>query len=556
MKPAYFLHKSAPYDHQVDAVCKLYPLTFGAEFMEQGTGKTKVAIDLATNWYKEGLIDAVMVIAPNGVHDQWKDEELPKHHSEEVPRIALAGSASLGRSHSKSGIKELHDLIYKPADGLKWFMINVDAFSTDTHVPMFREYVRRNKTLVIVDEATRIKNPDAKRSTNIKYGLCDLTKAGKRILKAAPLSTKRLVLTGTMVTNSPYDLWNMFEFLSPGFWGIDFFTFKLRYGIERRMEVPGRRGTYYRKITSKEMDQVRKYARLGKECDEIARMFALSESSVRFIIDNPHIRAPYKNLDELKRKIEPYAFIVRKQDCLDLPPKIYEKLYVEMNDEQKRVYSSMLREMSAEYNDMELTALNKVSLILRLQQITGGFFPSGQNEEEPTTPIGKKNPKIEALKADLDECSDFPIIIAARFRAEIEAITAELTAHYEGEKTVRCIYGSTPMDERREIRDAFLRNEVDVLVASARIIGTGFNLQNSHMMYRYSNSYSFEDYAQLEDRIHRNGQTSDTVVYKDLIVRKTVDEQVYEVLQNKKDLLEFMRDKTLHEFIGRMKGDE
>jgi SNF2 family DNA or RNA helicase len=101
-----------------------------------------------------------------------------------------------------------------------------------------------------------------------------------------------------------------------------------------------------------------------------------------------------------------------------------------------------------------------------------------------------------------------------------------------------------------------MRGEVDVLVASARIIGTGFNLQNCHVMYMYSNSYSFEDRAQLEDRIHRNGQESDTVVYKDLIVRRTVDEQVYEVLQNKKDLLEFMRDKSLHEFIGRTKGDE
>lgn len=550
---ANFLYKSEPYRHQTEAVHKCYPLDFFALFMEQGTGKTKTLIDIATNLYAEKTIDAVLVIAPNGVHEQWADTELPLHHTESVPRRVFVWN---NRAKHSSAMLRLNEMTYKKSEVLKWVFVNVDAFSSDNFVGLFKEYVKNNKTMVVVDEATRIKNPDVKRSQNIKFGLSDTMRQGKRIVKVFPFSVRRAVLTGTMVTNSPYDLWNMFEFLKPNFWGIDFFTFKMRYGIERRMTINGARGTYYRKITTKELLQIRKYAAMGKQIDELARIFSVSESSIQFVINNPHINAPYKNLEQLKQAIEPYSFIVRKKDCMDLPPKIYEKIFVEMNAEQKRVYREMLHEMEAEYEGKELTALNKIGLILRLQQITGGFFPTSEpHDDEPLAQIGKSNPKIEALMDDLEECSDYPVIVAARFRAEIQSITKSLAEHFE-DKRIECIFGDTPTAERRELREAFMNNEIDILVASARIIGTGFNLQICHTMYLYSNSYSFEDRAQLEDRIHRNGQLSDTVVYKDILVKKSVDEQIYEVLQNKKDLLEYMRDKSLTEFIGRQKEEE
>jgi len=54
----------------------------------------------------------------------------------------------------------------------------------------------------------------------------------------------------------------------------------------------------------------------------------------------------------------------------------------------------------------------------------------------------------------------------------------------------------------------------------------------------------------MEDRTHRSGQLSANVLYKDIIMRKTVDELVYSVIQSKRDLLEYMRAKSPGEFLG------
>lgn len=543
-----YLHKTKPYRHQEEAFYFLYNKNFGALFMEQGTGKTKTAIDLAVNWYNEGFINAVLVIAPSGVQEQWYDTEIPCHHSDNVRRYCYLWNGI--SSNTKK--EEMIDLIYNHKDELKWFFINVEAFSTDNCISLFAEYVKNNKTLIIIDEATIIKNNETKRSHNIIFGLSKIEKVGRRIVSITPYSVKRLILTGTMVTNAPYDIWNMFEFLSPGFFGLDFFTFKIHYGIERKMQIPGTNRYYFRKIKKQEIESIRRYHAQGFSIPLIASKMSVSESSVKFLIDNKHINSPYKHLDELKEKISTCSFIVLKKDCLDLPPKIYEEIRVKLNDEQKKVYQEMKKELFSTYNGKELSVINKIALILRLQQITGGFFPYDDTDNRIETkyePIGKSNPKIEALLQDLHECSVRPIIISARFTAEVEAIFEAVKKEFQDEN-VEKLYGKTQKELRAQIRDAFINGNVDILVVSSLLVRRGFNFQTASIMYIYSNDYSLETREQLEDRIHRDGQKSLTVVYKDIIAKGTVDEQVLSILKDKKDLLEFMRDKTLTEFIG------
>ena len=221
---------------------------------------------------------------------------------------------------------------------------------------------------------------------------------------------------------------------------------------------------------------------------------------------------------------------------------------MELNDEQKRAYKELSRELSTRYNGAELNVLNKVSLLGRLSQITGGFFPASETEGEKTTPFNQ-NPKLEALVDDLCECSDFPVIVIAFHVAEIKAIHARLCKEYEGDR-VDYICGEVGKDQRAKIIEDFKRGDVKVLVANARTIGAGYNLQVSHVQYFFSNSYSMEEREQVEDRIHRDGQKSGTVVYKDIIARNTIDEKVLSVLKSKRDLLDYMRGKSIHEFLG------
>ena len=539
---AHFVYKTVPYEHQIKAVHYLYGKEAFALLMEQGCGKSKVLIDIASNLFLEKKIDAVFLIAPNGVHIQWSEEQIPIHTP--IPYTDLVWE----HTTSSKAQRELEHFVTDKIDTLKWFIVNVEAFSRDTHLALFKTFLKRNRTFVIIDESTRIKSPTAQRTINTIQGLSDVIKVGKRITSVTPLSKYRAIATGTMVTNSPYDLFSPFEFLKHNYFGLDYYSFRNHYGIECRISLPGSYKGYTRKITSREINSVRTYIDSGKNVEEVAHIMAISESSVRFLKDNRSVMAPYKNLDELKEKIKPVSFIVRKVDCLDLPPKIYEKVYVELSAEQTRVYKELTKELTSTYGGAELSVLNKVTLLGRLSQITGGFFAASETEGEKTTPFAQ-NPKLEALVDDLCECADFPVIIIAFHVAEIKAIYNRLVKEYDGDR-VEYICGEVGKEARATIIEAFKHGDVKILVANARTIGMGYNLQISHSQYFFSNSYSMEERAQVEDRIHRDGQKSDTVIYKDIIARNTVDEKVLSVLKSKIDLLEYMRGKTIHEFLG------
>ena len=544
MSVAHFVYKTVPYEHQIEAVHYLYDKKYFALLMEQGTGKSKVLIDIASNLFLEKKIDAVLLIAPNGVQDQWSTEQIPQHSP--IPYTDLVWD----HFTSPKKERELHEFITERSNTIKWFCINVEAFSRDAHLDVFRAFLKRNRTFVIVDESTRIKSPTAQRTINVIQGLSNVLKIGKRVTSIAPLSEYRAIATGTMVTNSPYDLWAPFEFLDHNYLKMDYYSFRNHYGIETRVSLPGSYRGYTRKITSKEINSVRTYIDAGKSVEEVARIMAISESSVRFLKDNRSVMAPYKNLDELKRAIAPISFIVRKADCLDLPPKIYEKIYVELSDEQKKAYKELSRDFITSYADTELSVLNKVSLLGRLSQITGGFFPVSEKEGEKTTAF-TANPKLEALVEDLCECSDFPVIVLAFHVAEIKTIYTRLRKEYEGDR-VEYICGEVPESERATIIEGFKHGDVKILVANARTIGSGYNLQISHVQYFFSNSYSMEEREQVEDRIHRDGQKSSSVLYKDIIAKNTIDEKVLSVLKAKRDLLDYMRGKTIHEFLGEL----
>ena len=329
-----------------------------------------------------------------------------------------------------------------------------------------------------------------------------------------------------MVTNSPYDLWSMFEFLDHNYFKCNYYAFRIRYGIEVRDSHPHTGRTFSRGMRYNEMVSIHKYYEGGKAISVIAYLMQTSESNIQFVIDNPKLLSPYKHLDELKEKINPVSSIARKEDCLDLPPKIYERLLCEMNSEQKRIYKELKKEFLSVYNEHELTVMNKVSLVGRLQQVTGGFFPyQDSNGKARVEQIMSSNPKMNVLKRDLEEAGNEKIIIWAMY------------------------YGGVWKELRPAIIEDFKKGLIDILVANTRTAGVGLNLQKSHFHYYYSNSFSIEDRLQSEDRSHRSGQTS-PVLYKDIIMENTVDEKVYDVLQAKKNLVDYFRNNTLKSFIG------
>jgi len=544
-----YAYKTEPYKHQMEAFEKLNNKMFGALFMEQGTGKSKTIIDIVSDLFIKGKINSVILIAPNTVHSQWAKEQIQEHSP--IKTKVFAWSSKKTNRYKL----ELGRFINDKSNDLKWFCINVEAFSTKNSLKIFKKFLIKNECAIILDEATTIKNPNANRSFNITYQLGELLKRGNKVIRYKPYSKYRFILTGTMVTNNPYDLWSMMEFLFEDFFGMNYYAFKNKYGIERKENVANSNVSYNRLVSKKEIEAIKAMHKEGNDISYISSLFGTNESNIKFLVNNPEVNVPYKNLAELKKKILTCSYIVRKKDCLDLPPKVYEILPVELTKEQSKIYKNLEKDYMAEYQDKELSITSKLTLVLRLSQITGGFFPYDftyyDKETDEIIPkkgievIGK-NAKYEALKRDIGE-TDEQLVIFSRFTAEIEMLISKLKKDFPN-KEIAGYYGKTSTIVRSKIKEDFKNKKIDILIGNPTCAGVGLNLQSSSLVYYFSNSHSLYSREQSEDRVHRIGQKR-TVVYKDIIAKGTIDEKIYKVLKTKKSLLEYFRDHSLNEFI-------
>lgn len=213
--------KTVPYEHQKRALEKMRSKAAFALFMEQGTGKTKVAIDRAGELWSSGAITGVLVVSKKGVHRQWIESEVPAHFGGE----SWEGFAWKGNKWF------LPDSIRLPG-ALKWFSINFDALRTPVGKRACMEFVwhHKGKVLIVADETQEIKNHRSQRH-----------KALQEITKASG-SPYRLALTGTPISKDLTDEWAQLKWLNEDILGIRYVSaFRNEYcimgGYEGRVVV-------------------------------------------------------------------------------------------------------------------------------------------------------------------------------------------------------------------------------------------------------------------------------------------------------------------------------
>jgi SNF2 family DNA or RNA helicase len=177
-------------------------------------------------------------------------------------------------------------------------------------------------------------------------------------------------------------------------------------------------------------------------------------------------------------------------------------------------------------------------------QICGGFFPYKEDGSQKIMSIGKVNPKLERLKEDLEETNG-QVIIWAQFVKELELLYNELKKDY----SCRLYYGKTGKYQREQIIKEFKAGDFQIFIGNPSTAGFGLNLQNSSMQYFFSNSFRTENRLQAEDRSHRIGQKS-ICVYKDIIAKNTIDEKVFKVLSEGKDLNDFFKSNSLGDILA------
>jgi SNF2 family DNA or RNA helicase len=245
-----------------------------------------------------------------------------------------------------------------------------------------------------------------------------------------------------------------------------------------------------------------------------------------------------RRTEEIARKIQPYITQQKKEDWLDLPEKIYQTLHVEMDKDQAKAYQSMKDRLILEHGDEVLTASNAAVLLTRLRQIAGGFFP------ETGEPISKHIAGIEMLMEDVSEYSG-KVVIAASYVAEIQGIQKALAKEY-GEDNVRTYYGGTLNRDEELVR---FRETAKFLVLNPQSGAYGLNLQFAGLMYLYSRPFSYEQNAQLEDRIHRPGMKG-VAIYKEIVHTGTVQEKVLKAIAQKQDVVDAFTEMTLKDFLA------
>ena len=309
--------KTKPFQHQLDALKKSWNKEVWALFMEMGTGKTKVCIDNIAILFDKGKINSALIIVPNGIKRNWRNE-LKIHLTDHINYRVAIWSAS-PKKEEKQELEQLSVIV----DDLTVFIMNIEALSTKRGFDFAYSFLLKNNSLMCVDESTTIKNHNAQRTKNI--------------LKLRDMAKYRRIMTGSPVTKSPLDIFSQVQFLDP--WLIDqqsYYSFRARYAV-----------IVQRSVGSHSFQHVVKYQRL----------------------------------DELQEKIKNFSTRILKSECLDLPEKMYTKRNVVMTPEQLKAYVEMKKSaLSFLENNKMMTAATVLTQLIRLHQITCGHVKTDEGE--------------------------------------------------------------------------------------------------------------------------------------------------------------------------------
>ena len=243
-------------------------------------------------------------------------------------------------------------------------------------------------------------------------------------------------------------------------------------------------------------------------------------------------------VEELMDKLAPYVFQVKKEECLDLPPKVYQSIQVEPTKGQINAMKELKDFFETEQGGDVLTVSTVLDRMTRYQQILGGNFPFANEEGGyDVKPIEGKNPKMDAMLEHIEDLpADAKVIIWARFRPEIDQIAKRLRAVY-GKGSVIEYHGGIPESERKASIPRFqdTSDESRFFIANQATAGMGITLTAATYAYYYSNSFSLEQRMQSEDRNHRKGQTL-SCTYIDIWCKADADLMIGKALDSKKDL--------------------
>lgn len=493
----HYKFKRKPLGRQLEVIEDHWADAQHALLCRPGTGKSKMIIDHAGMQYMAGMIEALVILAPNGVHLQWVLEAIPNHLSEQVPWSGGAFSSRDGVLARRALDKKLESKDM----ALKVLSISFDALQTPNGKKLVNRILSAYRCMVAVDESHRVSNPK--------------THGYKAARAACRSGYTRRIATGTLIRQNPFSAYGQFELMGEGMLGFgSLASFK----------------SMFAEMLPNDHYLVQK----------IANDFAAKTGKIiapQIMAKDDDNRPIYKNLPYLRKQLERHSSFMTLKDVNGEEPVVFHSTrYVELTHAQRALYDDLIEIGVADAPNGQLTVEGSLALATRLSQVVGGFCPS--DDDPLAAPVGADNPKMLELLDCIDELGqDEKVIIWCKFKPEL-MLVARTLAHLYGENAVCEYHGDVKPKDRAKSKADFLAG-TRFLVAHQKAAGTGLDgLQAvcSYMIF-YSNDYPYLEREQAEARLARTGKEGATNVI-DIMAVETIDSDIVKCMQGAQDVTE------------------
>lgn len=467
------------FDHQKQAVQDAYARPAYALYFEQGTGKTCTVLNIINRKMEEELKTpdvGGLIICPLITISNWK-REMEKFNS-----YLKFSSITINQ---KTGPKKLMAIKmgYEQWEA-PTFILNYETL----FIGRIFDYLSTKKfDFIILDESQKIKNPDAKRT--------------KKIIELGKLARFRYILSGTPILNRLTDVHSQFEFLDQNQTFGPLKEFQKEYFIKNLEMV---------RVTRTEKRNT------GRKTKVIKRLI-------------PKVGAG----QAIRSKIEETGMIIKKEECLDLPPLIVKPVYFEMPDKARDEYLEVQKGIiELLKGEKHYEIMNILARIMKLQQVSSGWLKDddGNIHELDHT---RQQRLIEILHL-LQDRNIEKLLIWTVFVHDYQVVKNACNA--VGYSSVLCT-GQQNNTQKDQAVAEFMQGDANVFIGNPQSAGIGINLTVANVAIIYNRSFRLEDLLQAQARCHRIGsEVHDKVVQIDLIAENTIDEEIFERLNYKKKI--------------------
>ena len=406
---------------------------------EMGLGKTLQVISYLATVPNHSVGLPNLVVCPTSLILNWGDE-LKKFAPELSVALILGNAAERRKLRQESHNRDLWITSYE--------LLRQDL----------PDYLDQQFYCCILDEGQHIKNQSTQVSKAVKQIVCK----------------QRFVLTGTPIENRLSELWNLFDFLMPGY----LFS---HTAFRDRLEKP--------------------------------------------IIKNQNPEAAA----QLRKLVQPFVLRRLKKDVLkELPPKIEHTRRITLSEQEKKTYFASVQAFRDTLGDGQ----GKLQILSALTQLRQICCDPGLCFENYEGSASKLEACMELCETMVE--NGHQILLFSQFTSMLERIDSRLK---EKGITSFTLQGSTPKEKRAQLVKAFNAGEASVFLISLKAGGTGLNLTAADVVIHYDPWWNLAAQDQATDRAHRIGQQTHVQVYK-LITKDTIEEKILDLQEKKASLMD------------------